>query len=153
MRNLRSLLAGLLLVGCSSATVRAPHTPWLLARAQAGREPPATERAWDVVAFANDQVGKRYCWGGAGPSCFDCSGLVRTAWAQVGVALPHSSEDLQSAIPEVLLNDVRAGDILWWPGHVALYAGSGVTIEALDSRHGVVRRIARDPRRAFRPRG
>jgi cell wall-associated NlpC family hydrolase len=153
MRNSGLLLAGLLLAGCSSATGGAPHTPWLLARAWAGREPPTTERGWNVVAFANDQVGKRYCWGGVGPSCFDCSGLVRTAWAHAGVALPHSSEALESTLPEVFLSEVRAGDILWWPGHVAIYAGNGVTIEALDSRRGVVRRIARDPRRAFRPPG
>jgi hypothetical protein len=46
---------------------------------------------------------------------------------------------------------VRAGDVLWWPGHVAIYAGHGATIEALDARAGVVRRIGPTPRRAFRP--
>jgi cell wall-associated NlpC family hydrolase len=46
---------------------------------------------------------------------------------------------------------VRAGDILWWPGHVGIYAGNGWMIDALDSRHGVVVRPAVDPYRAFRP--
>jgi cell wall-associated NlpC family hydrolase len=153
MRKLGSILAGLLLAGCSSATGHAPATPALLARAWAGREPPTTQRAWAAVAFANGQVGKRYCWGGVGPSCFDCSGLVRKAWASVGVPVPHSSEAIVSAFPEVPLSDVRAGDVLWWPGHVAIYAGNGWTIEALDSRRGVVRRVTPDPRRAFRPPG
>ena len=70
----------------------------------------------------------------------------------MGVRLPHSSEAIASALDEVPLDDVRAGDVLWWPGHVALYAGSGWAIEALDARDGVVRRAAKDPRRAFRPR-
>jgi cell wall-associated NlpC family hydrolase len=46
---------------------------------------------------------------------------------------------------------VRAGDILWWPGHVGIYAGNGWVIDALDRRHGVIARPARDPYRAFRP--
>jgi hypothetical protein len=43
------------------------------------------------------------------------------------------------------------GDILWWPGHVGLYAGNGWVIDALDTPHGVVRRPASTPYRAFRP--
>src|SRR5258708_39311366 len=84
MRVFRFLLAGLLMSGCSSATVHVPHNSSLVARARAGREPPSTGRAWAVVAFASNQIGKSYCWGGAGPSCFDCSGLVRQAWGAVG---------------------------------------------------------------------
>jgi cell wall-associated NlpC family hydrolase len=125
--------------------------PSLVERAREGREPPSSGRALAAVAFAGEQLGKRYCWGGAGPACYDCSGLVSRAWATVGVRLPHSSEAIASTLPEVPLDEVRAGDVLWWPGHVAIYAGSGWTIEALDARDGVVRRAARDPRRAFRP--
>jgi cell wall-associated NlpC family hydrolase len=125
--------------------------PVLVERARAGLEPSTTERSRAAVAYASGQVGKRYCWGGIGPSCFDCSGLVSRAWASVGVRLPHSSEAIASALPEVPVDDVRAGDVLWWPGHVALYAGGGWAIEALDARDGVVRRAAKDPRRVFRP--
>ena len=123
----------------------------LAERAREGLEMPANERSRAVVDFASRQIGKRYCWGGVGPSCFDCSGLVSRAWASVGVRLPHSSEAIASALVEVPLDEVRPGDVLWWPGHVAIYAGGGWTIEALDARDGVVRRTSRDPRRAFRP--
>ncbi len=147
-------LAAIAPSGCAGPSSRlAPaREASLVERARTGREPPPTGRAWAAVAFAGEQVGKRYCWGGTGPSCFDCSGLVSRAWATVGVRLPHSSEAIASGLDEVPLDDVRAGDVLWWPGHVALYAGSGWSIEALDARDGVVRRAARDPRRAFRPR-
>lgn len=145
------------LSGCASSTSGTaapretlPRTSFV-ERAREGREPPSTERARAAVAFAGEQLGKRYCWGGTGPSCYDCSGLVSRAWATAGVRLPHSSEAIASALPEVPLDDVRAGDVLWWPGHVALYAGSGWTIEALDARDGVIMRAARAPRRAFRP--
>ena len=51
------------------------------------------------------------------------------------------------------VDDIRAGDILWYPGHVALYAGDGRAIEALDSHDGVVERVAKDPWRVLRPPG
>jgi cell wall-associated NlpC family hydrolase len=65
--------------------------------------------------------------------------------------LPRTADAIASVLPEVPLDQVRAGDILWWPGHVGLYAGEGWVVEALDRRHGVVRRPATRPHRAFRP--
>jgi cell wall-associated NlpC family hydrolase len=69
----------------------------------------------------------------------------------VGTRVPRTTHDIAGALPEVPADEVRAGDILWWPGHVGIYTGHGWLIDALDSRHGVVRRPAADPYRAFRP--
>jgi cell wall-associated NlpC family hydrolase len=110
-----------------------------------------TARARAVLAFAEAQVGRPYCWGGTGPGCFDCSGLTQRAWAQVGVRLPRTADAYLTQVPEVALSDVRPGDVLWWPGHVGLYAGQGWQVEALNARSGVVMRRAVPPRRAFRP--
>jgi cell wall-associated NlpC family hydrolase len=156
---LAALVACLLVAGCSAATTHAHATTRelpprsLVLRAREGREPAADARGRAVVAFAAGQLGHRYCWGGTGPSCFDCSGLVRSAWESAGVELPRTSGAMGTALEEVPLDEVRAGDILWWPGHVGIYAGDGWSIEALDSRHGVVRRAASNPYRALRPRG
>jgi cell wall-associated NlpC family hydrolase len=139
------------LSGCGLVPARVLPVDGLVARAQEGREPPFTARAGAVVAFARSEIGKRYCWGGTGPGCFDCSGLVQRAWGAAGVRVPRTSSAIASELPEVPLADVRAGDILWWPGHVAIYAGNGWEIEALDVHDGVVRRPARDPYRAYRP--
>jgi cell wall-associated NlpC family hydrolase len=109
--------------------------------------------AGTALDFAWAQVGKRYCWGGTGPTCFDCSGLVQRAWGEAGVRLPRTADAIASELPEVPLDALRAGDILWWPGHVGLYAGGGWVVEALDRRHGVVSRPAMRPHRAFRPSG
>lgn len=154
-RSIRGLVAALALgaLGSTSgcASPRAIPRDALVARAWAGREPATTWRAAEVVAFASSQIGKRYCWGGSGPSCFDCSGLAHTAWAHVGVSVPRTSHDIAATLPEIPVEDVRAGDILWWPGHVGIYAGNGWVVDAYDSQHGVVRRAAVDPHRAFRP--
>ena len=138
-----------LAAGCSSGRVLPREA--LVARAWAGGEPPTTARAIEVVAFATAQIGKPYCWGGTGPSCFDCSGLAQTAWRRVGARIPRTTHDIAESLPEVPVDEVRAGDILWWPGHVGIYAGNGWVVDARDSRHGVVRRPATDPYRAFRP--
>jgi peptidoglycan DL-endopeptidase CwlO len=131
----------------------APYPPAFLAtRAWDGQEPAATPRARAAVEFAWRQAGKPYCWGGGGPRCFDCSGLVQAAWGSVGVSLPRTADAMATRLHEVPLAQVRSGDVLWWPGHVGLYAGYGWIVEALDARDGVVRRLARkDPFRVFRP--
>lgn len=103
-----------------------------------------------AIAFAQAQVGKRYCWGGTGPDCFDCSGLVQSAWHYAGVALPRTAGAQGRALVDVPIDQVRPGDILWWPTHVGLYIGGGQMIDAYHSRAGVVRRPAAVPRRVLR---
>jgi peptidoglycan DL-endopeptidase CwlO len=146
------VLGGLVgsLAGCSAASRRSSVEPTGSAWSD-GRGSDANADA--VIGFAWAQIGKRYCWGGTGPSCFDCSGLVQRAWGAVGVRLPRTADAIAAELPEVPLDEVRTGDILWWPGHVGLYAGDGWVVEALDRRHGVVRRPLNRPHRAFRPSG
>jgi cell wall-associated NlpC family hydrolase len=146
-------LAAIGSAGCSASERRTPLGPTRGDALDAGRVPGGGGAASTAIVFAWAQVGKRYCWGGTGPTCFDCSGLVQRAWGQAGVRLPRTADSIASELPEVPLDEVRAGDILWWPGHVGLYAGDGWVVEALDRRHGVVRRPAMRPHRAFRPSG
>jgi cell wall-associated NlpC family hydrolase len=75
------------------------------------------------------------------------------AWLRGGVRLPRSADDMVKVLPSVPLRDARPGDLLWWPGHVALYAGDGWTVEALDRRSGVVMRRAPKPKRVLRVAG
>lgn len=110
-------------------------------------------RAQQAIAYARAQLGKRYCWGGRGPSCFDCSGLVQAAWGHAGARLPRTSRDIAAKLPEVPVDQMRPGDILWWPGHVGLYVGAGWIIDASDARSRVVERPVRPDFRVYRPTG
>ena len=49
-----------------------------------------------VVQYAMSRLGDPYVWGAAAPIQFDCSGLVVWAFAQVGINLPHYTDDLMA---------------------------------------------------------
>lgn len=77
-----------------------------------------------IVAAAESQLGVPYVWGGSTPGKgLDCSGLVQYCYAQAGISLPHYSEDQASGGTKIPISQARPGDILWRPGHVAIYIG------------------------------
>lgn len=83
-----------------------------------------------VVGAAYSRLGCPYKWGASGPNAFDCSGLVVWCYAKAGKSLPHSSGALASAGTRISISAAQPGDILWRPGHVAIYIGGGKYIHA-----------------------
>ena len=125
---------------------RQPLPPITFPEGPAYASEPSMMASATAIAFAEAQLGKRYCWGGTGPSCFDCSGLVQSAWRAAGARLPRTTDDQARALVSVPLSEVRPGDIFWWShGHVGLYVGNGTIIDAYHSGAGVVRRRAPMP--------
>ncbi|WP_242665424.1 MULTISPECIES: C40 family peptidase [unclassified Nocardioides] len=101
---------------------------------------PASGRAAAAVSYAMAQVGKAYVYGAAGPSAFDCSGLTMMAWAQAGVALPHSSSAQYSSGPHVAESDLQPGDLVFYYSpisHVGMYIGNGMIVNAENPGSGV----------------
>jgi cell wall-associated NlpC family hydrolase len=91
-----------------------------------------------VVAYARAQVGKRYRSGGEGPNSFDCSGFTKRAYAQAGIRLPHSSGAQAARARKISRIQGRPGDLVYGPGHVGVYMGGGMMIDAGNRRTGVV---------------
>jgi len=59
---------------------------------------------------------------------FDCSGLTTYAWARAGVALFHQSgTQIHDAAPRDRFT-AKAGDLVYYPGHVMMYLGVGDAI-------------------------
>jgi peptidoglycan DL-endopeptidase CwlO len=86
-----------------------------------------------AVAFARAQVGKPYCYGGAGPGCYDCSGLTMMAWRQAGVSLPHSSASQFNVGRRISASELQPGDLIFYYSpisHVSIYIGGGQRISA-----------------------
>jgi cell wall-associated NlpC family hydrolase len=105
--------------------------------------------ALTAVRFALAQLGKPYVWGAEGPSTYDCSGLVQTAYATAGITLPRTARPQYLATTPVPVNAMIAGDLLFfgpdrsnWNSihHVGIYLGGGRMVHAPTT--GDVVRIA-----------
>ncbi len=92
-----------------------------------------------AVRAAESRRGLPYLWGAAGPTAFDCSGLVQWSFAQAGVAMPRVAADQARTGPAVPVSQLEPGDLLFYhadptdPGyisHVAIYLGDGWMIQA-----------------------
>jgi cell wall-associated NlpC family hydrolase len=93
-----------------------------------------------AISYALRQLGKPYVWGGTGPAGYDCSGLVMMAYAAAGVSIPRTTYqqvDAGTAVPS--FSDLLPGDLLFEagsdgtptnPGHVGMYIGDGLVIQA-----------------------
>lgn len=90
-----------------------------------------------ILAYAQAQVGKSYVWAAEGPDSFDCSGLTMMAYAQAGIQLEHSSSAQLLAGEHISASEAQPGDLLWWPGHIAIYTGGGRMIGAQTPAEGV----------------
>jgi hypothetical protein len=94
-----------------------------------------------AVAIAEQYLGVRYVWGGANPlSGFDCSGLVRYVYAQLGISLTHFSGAQWNEGTRILTtDDLAPGDLVFFypgargPEHVGIYVGGGDFIHAPHS--------------------
>ena len=93
-----------------------------------------------AIAYAVEQLGKPYIWGGTGPAGYDCSGLVMMAYRAAGIDLPRTTfQQVYSGSPVYSTADLEPGDLLFVPGsdgtatapgHVGMYIGSGLVIQA-----------------------
>lgn len=83
-----------------------------------------------IVDAAHSRLGCPYVWGGNGPNSFDCSGLVKWCYAQVGISIPRTTNELKSYGTQISVSQALPGDILWKSGHVGIYIGNGQYIHA-----------------------
>jgi peptidoglycan DL-endopeptidase CwlO len=120
------------------------------ANAAAGIPPLPPGAIGVVIAFAEQQLGKRYVIDGAGPNVWDCSGLTMVAWQQVGVDIGGHGSTMQYNhmkaighlvnIPRNSTDGMIPGDLIFYSvngspsdsvkTHVAMYIGGGQMIEA-----------------------
>ena len=93
----------------------------------------------EVIATALQYLGNPYVYGGASlEHGVDCSGFVMLIYKQFGIDLPHSSSEQRNYGTEVSgLENAKAGDVICYSGHVALYIGNNKIIHASNPREGI----------------
>jgi hypothetical protein len=111
-------------------------------RAGYPRSGTADPRAQRAVRAALSRVGCPYVWGAAGPDRFDCSGLVKWAYAQAGIPLHRTTYDQIADGTPVSRSQIRPGDLVFpHIGHVQMAIGHDLVVEAPEP--GATVRIAR----------
>ncbi|WP_194949705.1 C40 family peptidase [Actinomyces trachealis] len=93
-----------------------------------------------IVALAKQYVGSAYVYGASGPKAFDCSGLVWYVFREAGINLPRTRAGQEASGTYVSASEAQPGDLMVYPGHIAIYAGGGMMIDAVDEGHGVMYR-------------
>ena len=90
----------------------------------------------EIAMRAISLLGRPYVWGGADLTGFDCSGLVRFIYDQVGIPVPRTAAEQFSAAKPIELAGLKPGDLLFFRthgqriSHVAIYTGEGRFIHA-----------------------
>ena len=91
-----------------------------------------------VVSYAMQFVGNPYLWGGNSlTNGVDCSGFVHEVYAHFGISTPRYSQAFKSVGQAVSFDNIQPGDVVVYPGHVAIYAGGGVIVEAQSTKAGI----------------
>lgn len=92
----------------------------------------------DIVNYALQFVGNPYVWGGNSlTNGCDCSGFVHLVYAHFGISTARYSQAFKNGGQPVSLSNIQAGDVIVYPGHVAIAIGNGNIVEAQSSRAGI----------------
>lgn len=101
--------------------------------APAAQQPTSYAPAGSGLGTAYAAIGSPYVYGAAGPSSFDCSGLVCYAY---GYARGRTTYDMISSLKSTgswknSMSELSAGDLVFTDqGHVGIYIGGGMMIHA-----------------------
>lgn len=84
----------------------------------------------NIIGTAFLYMDTQYRWGGKSPLGIDCSGLAQMAYTLSGITIPRDADLQQEYLKPISREEAKLGDLLFFPGHVALYIGEGKYIHS-----------------------
>ena len=93
-----------------------------------------------VADYALQFLGNPYVYGGTSlTKGADCSGFVKSVYANFGVSLPRTSGEQRSSGYAVDgLSNAKPGDLICYSGHIGIYIGDGKIVHASSSKTGII---------------
>lgn len=97
--------------------------------------PSESEFRGGLVTCAKSYLGAQYRWGGKSAEGIDCSGLTFMSYLMNGVII-YRDAVLKNGYPihEISLSRAKSGDLLYFPGHIAMYLGKNKYIHATGNK-------------------
>jgi cell wall-associated NlpC family hydrolase len=113
-----------------------------------------TASADGIIKTAEKYLGVPHCMGGTTMKCMDCSGLLLTVFARLGINLPHNSEE-QARYGKIIsrMDELKKGDLVFFIKtyethhfitHSGIYAGNNKFIHT-SAKNGVIITSMNDP--------
>ena len=97
---------------------------------------PVANSGDDIITTAKQYLAIRYVCGGKSlETGVDCSGFVIALYREYGMNLNYPLYEEGRGIS---YSEAQPGDLLYFPGHYALYLGDGKIIHASNKRTGVI---------------
>ena len=92
-----------------------------------------------IASYAKKFVGNPYRWGGTSlTKGADCSGFTQSVYKKFGISIPRTSSSQRSAGKKVSsIKSAKAGDLICYYGHVAIYLGSNKIVHASSAKTGI----------------
>lgn len=92
----------------------------------------------NLVSDAITYLPTQYRWGGKSPLGIDCSGLCSMVYMLNGINI-YRDADIMPGFPikEIHFSELGMGDLIFFPGHVAMYIGDNKYIHSSLSGNGV----------------
>lgn len=112
---------------------------------------PAKKSASAIIKTLKLFIGVPYLWGGKSGFGIDCSGLVQLVYGFHGFTLPRDTKDQVKEGKRIAKKDIRAGDLLFMPGHVSVYTGRGNIIHSSLKSGGVKIESIEKSSKLYRP--
>lgn len=91
----------------------------------------------NLVKVAMSYLGTQYRWGGKSPLGLDCSGLCGIAYMLNGIIIYRDAVRKDEYMRSIKIEEIKPGDLLFFPGHVAMYIGNDKYVHSSSSINGV----------------